>query len=271
MKTIAPTFITNREVDLFLGGGERGQRQRQRLRHGNMLPMPAELGRVQRFNIAVFPRFALAGLMKELSGLTGATACLAVLSRDAFRVAAFSQLAEAVRASAQKMDSNSWRFDLLVDEVGERAEAAVAEWDACIHAAETELQERFDIGFSTEFGVVESVTSAICIVSLSAGGIRRFPLGRMAAPMEKGRAVAIESVRMMGNEMNFVMPSTVDIPDAQDRELASWLRNMMTPAPISVAAPDDGAAEHLPYSRQSAPRRARWRGASTMTRVPSAS
>lgn len=33
---------------------------------------------------------------------------------------------------------------------------------------------------------------------------------------------------------------------------------------------DDSTAERLPYSRRSAPRRAGWRGASTVTRVPAA-
>ncbi len=72
--------------------------------------------------------------------------------------------------------------------------------------------------------------------------------------------------------MNFVLPSTVDIPDAQDRELASWFSKMMaapTAAPTSTLS-DDSTAERLPYSRRSAPRRAGWRGASTVTRVPAA-
>lgn len=270
MRITLPTFITNREVDLFLGGGERGPRKRLRLRDEKLLPRPAELGRVRRYNIAVFPRFALVGMMPGLGQLSGAAQCLGSLTQRAFGLGAFSQVADAVRASAREMDS--WRFDLLVDNVMERAEPAVAEWSACVDAAERELHERFDIGFSTALGVVERVASGIYLVSLEEGGTQRFPAERMAAPVEKGRAVAIERVRVMGNALDFVMPSTADIPDTQDRALAAWFKTMMMPAaePVAVTTSDDSTADQLPYGRSSAPRPSRWRGASTMTRVPAA-
>lgn len=268
MATFAPPFITNREVDIFLGGGERGPRKRQRLSHEKLLPRPADLGRVRRYNIGVFPRFALVGLMSELGQLSGATQSLTALTKRAFELGAFAQLADAVRASAREMDS--WSFDLLLRDVLERAEPAIAEWTACVDAAECELHEGFGIGFVTTLGLVERVASGIITISLEAGGTERFPADRVAGSVEKGRAVAIERVRVMGSEMNFVMPSTATVPDAEDRALASWFSAMMTPVAekATVAAtPDDSTPEHLPYSRQSAPRRARWRGASTMTRV----
>jgi hypothetical protein len=270
MQTLSPAFVTNREVDLFLGGGERGPRKRQRLRNAMLLPWPAELGRVRRHNIAVFPRFALVGLMNEFGQLPGAAQCLRALTQSAFGMAAFTQLAEAVLSSAREMDT--WRFDLLVDNVLERAEPAVYQWNACVDAAERELQARYDIGFSTALGAVERAASGICVVSLDAGGTERFPLERVAIPVEKGRAVAIERVRVMGTEMNFVMPSTTNIADTEDRALAAWFKEAMMPTtePVTVATSDESTAEHLPYSRRSARRQAHWRGASTMTRVPAA-
>jgi hypothetical protein len=270
MDASAPTFITNRELDLFLGGGERGPRKRQRLRRENRLPHPADIGRVNRINVAIFPRFALAGLVGDLTRLNGASECLTALTQQAFALRVFSQLADAVLVSVRAMDG--WRFDQLVDDVGERAQPAVAEWNAAISAAESELHQRFGIVFSTAFGVVEHINSGICVVSLTEGGSQTFEADRVAAPVEKGRAVAIERVRVMDSETNFVLPSTADIPDAQDRELASWFGKMMaapTTAPTPTV-PDDSTAEPLPYTRRSAPRRARWRGASTMTRAPSA-
>jgi hypothetical protein len=116
------------------------------------------------------------------------------------------------------------------------------------------------------------VDSGLCIVSLTEGGSETFDADRAAVPMEQGRAVAIERVRVMDSEMNFVMPSTTDAPDREERELADWLVGTMA-APsdaVSAAVPDDSSAEPLPYVRRSGPRRSRWRGAGTMTRVPAA-
>jgi hypothetical protein len=268
MDVAAPTFITSRELDVFLGGGERGPKKRQRLHREHLLPDPARIGRVNRINIAMFPRFALAGLVGDLTRLTGAPECLTTLTRHAFDLGLFSQLADAVLVSAKAMDA--WRFDQLVEDVVEHAQPAVAEWNAAVSAAEHELHQRFGITFSTAFGVVERVNSGLCIVSLTEGGSETFDADRVAAPVEKGRAVAIERVRVMDSEMNFVMPSTTDIPDRDERELSSWLVGMMT-APAEVATPEvDDSTAALPYARRSGPRRARWRGANTMTRVPTA-
>lgn len=271
MEVAAPTFITNRELDLFLGGGERGPKKRQRLRREHLLPDPAAIGRINRVNIAMFPRFALAGLVGDLTRLDGAPECLTALTRQAFGLGMFAQLADAVRLSARAM--GAWRFDQLVDDIAESAQPAIAEWNAAISAAEHELHQRFGIAFSTAFGVVERVNSGLCVISLTEGGSQSFPADRVVAPVEKGRAVAIERVRVMDSEMNFVMPSTTGVPDSEERELAAWLVGMMavpTAETVAPAAPDDSTAEPPPYTRRSGPRHARWRGASTMTRVPAA-
>lgn len=270
MSTAAPTFVTTRELDVFLGGGERGPKKRQRLRREHLLPAPVDLGRVNRMNIAMFPRFALAALVGDLKRLSDATECLTALTERTFGVTMFSQLADAVRLSVKDMN-DGWRFDQLVTDVVKRAEPAVAEWNSAVSSAESELHQRFGITFSTAFGVVERVSSGLCIVTLTEGGSERFDADRMAAPVEKGRAVAIERVRVMDSEMSFLMPSTVEVPDADERELSRWFTNMLTaPNEPAVAERDDSTAEALPYARPGAPRRARWRGASTMARVPPA-
>lgn len=265
----APTFITSRELDVFLGGGERGPKKRQRLHREHLLPDPARIGRVKRINIAVFPRFVLAGLVGDLTRLSGAPECLTTLTQHAFGLGVFAELADAVLLSAKGMEA--WRFDRLVQGVIERAQPAVAEWNAAVSAAEHELNQRFGIAFATAFGVVERVDSGLCTVSLAEGGSQTFDADRVAAPVEHGLPVAIERVRVMDSEMNFVMPSTGEIPDRDERELARWLVGMMTaPTEVATAETDDSTAEPLPYARRSGPRRARWRGASTMTRVPAA-
>ncbi len=268
MDAAAPTFVTNRELDVFLGGGERGPKKRQRLRRERILPDSAPIGRVNRVNIAMLPRFALAGLVGDITRLSGAAECLASLTQSAFGLGVFPQLAAAVRLSAKGMDA--WRFDRLVEDVVMHAQPAVAEWSTAVSDAEHELYQRFGISFSTAFGAVERLRSGLCIVSLNEGGTETFDADRVASPVETGRAVAIERVRVMDSEMNFVMPSTIDIPDHDERALSSWFVGMMTdeaePASPEV---DDSTAEPLPYAR-SVPRRARWHGASTMTRVPAA-
>jgi len=212
----APTFLTHRELDLFLGGGERGPKKRQRLRRENLL-------------------------VGDLTRLDGAPECLSDLTRRALGLRVFSQLTKAVLVSVRAMDG--WRFDQLIDDVGELAQPALAEWNACINAAESELHQRFGIAFSTAFGVIERVNSGICVVSLAEGGSQTFDADRVAAPVDKGRAVAIERVRVMDSEMNFVLPSTVDIPDAQDRELASWFSKMMA-APTAAPTPTFIGRQH---------------------------
>lgn len=266
MSIFSPTFITNREVDHFLGGGERGPRKRQRLRNDNQLPVPAQIGRVRRFNIALFPRFALVGLVGGLSRLPGASDAVMRFSQRAFELGAFAHLADAVRASASEMDD--WRFDVLLSQVAHRAEPALREWSNCIASYESELEREFGIGFETVPGTIERVESGLCVVLLQDGVVERFVPDRVAVPVVKGCPVAIERVRVAGSEMGFVMPATTDIPDTQERELAAWFSEMMTSEPVGEAAAehDDELVDALPY-RRSRPRQASWRGASTMSRV----
>ncbi|HEY5342361.1 MAG TPA: hypothetical protein VIJ66_01730 [Solirubrobacteraceae bacterium] len=262
----APGFLTNHELDLFLGGGTAGQRQRLRLRKDQLLPEPAELGRVRQFNIALFPRFALAGLVRELASISQASETMGVLTARVLRCAAFEEVSMAVRESAGSL--GVWSFDALIQGVLERAEDAVREWDEVVQRAEVELAERLRISFSTELGVIERVANDVCVVSLDSGGVERVPSIRVAAVAEIGRAVALERVNVLAKEIGYVMPVEI-MPDEQDRELAAWFAKMAEPDTTPVLAEERSHYEPLPY-RRSKPRDALWHGASTMTRRPMA-
>jgi hypothetical protein len=262
----APGFLTNHELDLFLGGGTAGQRQRLRLRKDKLLPEPAELGRVRQFNIALFPRFALAGLVRDLASISQASETMGVLTARVLRCAAFDEVSMAVRESAGLL--GVWSFDALIQGVLERAEDAVREWDEVVQRAEVELAERLSISFSTELGVIERVANDVCIVSLDSGGVEQVPCMRVVAVAQKGQAVALERVNVLAKELGYVMPVEI-MPDEQDRELAAWFAKMAVPDTTPVLAEERSHYEPLPY-RRSKPRHVLWHGANTMTRLPTA-
>jgi hypothetical protein len=264
----APCFITNHELDRFLGGGQAGQRQRLRLLKSNLLPVPADLGRVRRFNIMMFPRFALAGLVRDLGAIPKATDAMAKVTTRTFSVDAFVEVREALRDSALVLDA--WSFDSLVGAVADRAPDALSEWTSVVEEAQQELAERLGISFVTDFGIVERTIGDAYVIAIPNGRTERVPATRCAAVAEKGRAVALERVRVMAKEQDYVMPLETT-PDKEDRELADWFTTMMEPAaqPVAAVVAEPSHHERLPYTRSS-PRRARWHGASTMTRLPAA-
>lgn len=259
----APGFLTNHELDLFLGGGDAGQRQRQRLRRAHLLPEPADLGKVRRFNIVLFPRFALAGLVRDLGRIPGATETMDRVAVKALRSAACEEVGAAVRDAARSF--SDWSFKALVDGVAERAEDAMRAWDDEVSLAEHELTEELGISFSTEFGVIERMVGDVCLVALDAGGIERVPSTRVAAATEKGCAVALQRVKVLAKEMGYVMPLENTV-EQEDRELAAWFSKMAAPATSTVPEPEVSHHEPLPY-RRLRPRKARWHGTSAMTRV----
>jgi hypothetical protein len=264
--TTAPGFLTNHELDRFLGGGDAGQRQRQRLRRDHLLPAPADLGKVRRFNIVLFPRFALAGLVRDLARIPHGTDTMAAVTEKALGSAAFAEVGAAVRESARAL--SDWSFNALVQGVVERAADAVREWDEVVVGAEHELAERLGISFSTEPGVIEGVRDNICLVALDAGRVEHVPFARVAAQAEKGCAVALVRVNVLSKELGYVIPLEAAV-DNEDNALATWFEQMAAPVPAQVVTTDAHVSnfEPLPY-RRSGPCRARWHGASTMTRVP---
>ncbi len=263
----APGFLTNHELDLFLGGGEAGQRQRQRLRKDGLLPEPANLGRVRHANIVLFPRFALAGLVRDLGHIPRAAETMESVASRALRANVFSEVRAAVLEAARAM--NVWSFDALVAGVVERAEDAVREWEDQLAAAERELTELLGISFSTELGVIERVEDDVCVIALDAGGVERVPSFRVATARESGYAVALERVSVLAKELGYVMPRE-STDDQEDRKLAAWFAKMAAPDTTpAVVAHDVSHHEPLPY-RRSKPRHVLWHGANTMTRLPTA-
>jgi hypothetical protein len=262
----APGFLTNHELDHFLGGGDSGQRQRQRLRADHLLPAPADLGKVRRFNVAVFPRFVLAGLVRDLAQIPEATNTLSKVTGEALRSNAFAEVRFAVRESARSL--STWNFDELVGAVVERAEDAVLEWDNVVVNAEQELADRLGISFSSETGMVKRVVGDICVIDLASGGEEHVPSTRVVALAEKGRAVVLERVRVLSKELGYIMPLEQITVDDDERELSAWFAKMALPTPPAavIAETHVGGYQALPYGR-AFPRRGRWHGASTMTRV----
>ena len=263
----APGFVTNHELDRFLGGGSSGQRQRLRLQKDGLIPGPAGIDRVKRFNVAVFPRFVLAGLVRELGTIPGATEEMGRAASKLFASSAFTELRAAVRKTAITLDA--WDFDYLVQSVGDHAPDAVQEWTSAVTAAEGGLAERFNILLASDIGLIEKAIGDTYIISLAGARVEQVPAVRVATSVEKGRAVALERVRVRGQELDYVMPLETT-PDKQESELAGWFTEVMAPAKTSAAVVEEVSHhEPLPYRRR-APRNARWRGASTMTRLPAA-
>jgi hypothetical protein len=263
----APGFITHHELDLFLGGGDSGQRQRQRLQKAHLLPEPADLGKVRRFNIAIFPRFALAGLVRDLALIPRAPETMQAVAATTLHSAAFAVVSAAVRETACAL--SAWSFEELVDGVMERAEDAVREWDASVVAAENELTERLGVSFSTEIGVIERINTEVCVIALDTGRIESVPRVRVAATPKRGVVVALERVSVLAKELGYVMP--LEVPrDQEEHELANWFAKMSAPVrDVGAGESQPSHQEALPY-RRSRPRRTRWHGASTMTRVAAA-
>lgn len=218
-------------------------------------------------NIALFPRFVLAGLVRELAFIPRAPETMQAVASTALRTEACREVSAAVRETARTL--SVWSFDALFGGVVERAADAVREWDAVVAGAEAELAERLGISFATDFGVIERIVDDVCVITLDAGGVERVPRLRVAAAPKEGNAVALERVSVLAKELGYVMP--VDIArDQEERELANWFAKMAAPAATATVA-DVEVSHHdpLPY-RRSQPRRGRWHGASTMTRVGAA-
>lgn len=228
----------------------------QRLRTARLLPEPADLGKVRRFNIALFPRFVLAGLVRDLALIPQAPETMQAVAATALRSTAFSEVSAAVQETARTL--SVWNFEVLVEGVVERAEDAVREWDIVVTAAEGELAERLGISFSTEFGVIERIANDVCVIALDAGGVERVPRLRVAAVPEKGSAVALQRVSVLAKELGYVMPLETRW-DHEERELANWFAKLAAPATTTAVV------ETEPSHHDALPTGARGHGAGAGT------
>jgi hypothetical protein len=267
--TGAPGFLTNHELDQFLGGGDSGQRQRQRLLAAHLLPSAVTLGKVRRFNVALLPRFVLAGLARDLARIPHATETMQDVAARTLRSEAFGQVSAAVRESVRSFDH--WSFDELVDGVVERAADAVHEWDEDVDAAEQELTERLGISFLGETGVVREADADVCVIALDSGGEEHVPSTRVVTAGVCGRAVLLQRVKVLSKEVGYVMPVENFGTEPGERDLAAWFASMSQPiATPGVVTADEtyvSDSESVPYGRAYS-RRGHWHGSSTMTRVP---
>ena len=248
--SLAPAFVTHREIEGFLGGGAGGKRQRQRLQHRELLPEPFWLPRVDRTRIAIYPAFALAGLVNALAAAPDVKQRVRKQSTKVFDSAAFRELNEALQASAREVlrAQQQWRFDAFVQYLGEIAEPVVVEWDAVVREAADALTP-WGVTVSSEAGCVERRSGNTYFVLLSGERTERFSAERVAVPqMHKGSAVTVEHVRVMGDGLDVVMPAlktrepeTTSAPDLWDGITEQDWDDVLTAA---SAQADDFAFAH---------------------------
>lgn len=210
MSYAAPPFITHREVESFLGGGTRGKRQRQRLQERGLLPEPLWVPRVDRVRVGLLPTFALAGLFDDELGAAPKTRdTLISLSLEALSSQPLRALSDAVGQVIREIvaaDRGLWTFDALVERLAQDATDELSAWTELAQEVEGELHD-CGVQLYSEFGRVESVQDDVVVVSLADARLERFPAFRTAAPMRNGVAVAVEHVKVMATEREFLMPA----------------------------------------------------------------
>ena len=209
MRVITPGFVTNHEIDGLLGGGHSGERHRQRLQEQGRLPEPRWLRRIDRFRVAVYPVFALAGLLDSLALAEDARERLSAASSAVLGSAAYDELAEALGNSIRYIrsvrGSALWELGAITRQLGELAEPALAEWEAVVREAAESLAA-WGVLVSAEFGRVEE-EGPVYAVSLSDGPREQFNRSCVAAGLHKGSQVGVEHVRVRGQGLDFVMPA----------------------------------------------------------------
>jgi len=165
-----PAFITHHEIETFLGGGKGAKRQRQRLQEDHRLPEPHWLARVDRFRTGIYPTFALAGLIDGVVQAPRALDRMQRLSAEVFSSVAFRELTVALDQSIAEVihaqGPDGWRFDTVVQRLGDLAEPVVLEWDGLVGEAEDQLVQ-WGIRFSSEFGSVERRSADMYVIALA--------------------------------------------------------------------------------------------------------
>lgn len=207
----------------FLGGGRTAARQLQRLRRERHLPEPYWLPRVDRLRTAIYPVFALAGLIGGPAVSVVLEERIGQLRDEVFACTAFREVAEAFRGVVADLQHEQgpsvWRFDTVLDRLGDSAGPAIAEWGSVVEDAEERL-ENWGVRLSSELGSVESTPGQECVIAVD-GHRERFPLMRIASPVLSGGVVAIQHVVVLDRGMDFVMP-TIDLDLALGGQRLDW-------------------------------------------------
>jgi hypothetical protein len=230
MTRLTPSFLTQHEMETFLGGGRTGARQLQRLRNEHRLPEPYWLPRVDRLRTGIYPIFALSGLVAGLEMRRELKECVDQLRDEVFACIAFREVAEALRASVadlrREQGDATWRFDLALRRVADYAGPAVAEWGGIMEEASEQLED-WGVRLSSELGSVESTAGLECVVAV-AEHREHLPFSRVAYPVFSGGVVAIQHVVVLDRGMDFLMP-TIDMALTLGDDQLDW----------SAVAPDD--------------------------------
>jgi hypothetical protein len=223
MTRLAPSFVTQHEMETFLGGGRTAVRQIQRLRNEHRLPEPYWLPRVDRLRTGIYPIFALTGLVAGLEMRRELKERIEQLRGEVFACTAFREVAEALWAAVadlrREQGDGTWYFDAAVRRVADYAGPSVAEWGGIMEEAGRRLED-WGVRLSSELGSVESTAGLECVVSVD-GYRKHFPLSRVAYRVPSGGVVAVQHVVVLDRGMDFVMP-TVDMSMTLEGERLDW-------------------------------------------------
>jgi hypothetical protein len=232
-------------METFLGGGKKAKRQLQRLRKERRLPEPYWLPRLDRQRTAIYPIFALAGLIGGRTVSSDLWDRVSQLRNEVFASAAFHEMTEAfLRAVADlryELGPFVWHFDAALCRLGETAGPAVAEWGSIVEEAEGQL-ENWGVRFSSELGSVESTPDQECVVAV-AEHREHFPLNRVASPVPSGGVVAIQHVVVLDRGMDFVLP-TIDMNLASGGPELDWSAVTFDEWESAISTPNENARSY---------------------------
>jgi hypothetical protein len=204
----APSFITHRELDLALGGGSRGARQRQRLHSHGALPDPCWI-RHDRDKIGIYPEFVVVGLLhgvyKQQSGIE-ALREVAAWTERLFRTSAFESIQTAA-SDALAAVRNTWNLEVFIELVLNEQQSAYDEFSGLVTGYEHKLLN-FGFEFDRQFGCIHEIRPDAYVVwrdgeeALEQSIVKETAV----APFEQGSYIAIEEVRGLGLARQFLMP-----------------------------------------------------------------
>jgi hypothetical protein len=205
---LAPSFITHRELDLALGGGQRGARQRQRLHDRGALPDPCWV-RSDRDKVAIYPEFVVVGLLhgvyKQPSGVE-ALHEVASWSERLFETSAFMAMMTAA-TDALSAVRQAWNLEVFIELLLKEERDAYDEFSGLVASYENKLLD-FGFEFDRQYGCVHEIRpDAYVIWKHGARASEQTIVKETAlAPFERGSYLAIEEVRGLGLARQFLMP-----------------------------------------------------------------
>jgi hypothetical protein len=266
-------FITHHELDHMLGGGAKGPRRRLRLQADGRLPMPYDLGRVNRVELKIFPTFVLVALLGD-ARRTGVIEGLEEGVRDAFEAESFVPLMGCLKEVVAERPG--WNFERALVSLADLAPGPLEAWGEVISGAEYRLL-RCGILIEHDLGEVENCRHGVYRLRVEEGHLE-LPPDRFAVPIDPGERAYLERFSLRGDSSCFAFPclgesasaGQADEEDTDEHELVGWFRRAVEPSsrPLPAEPEDLSEIERVPLRRSSPRRQRHLRVTGTMTRVP---